>query len=56
MVVLFIGIMKVGVLTLKSHPKNQPNINFVTAWQYWLGTAKPKNVFRSTLNLCTKLL
>ena len=31
-------------------PKNpQPNINFVTAWQHWVGITKPKNVFRSTL-------
>ena len=29
---------------------------FLTAWQYWLGIAKPKNVFRSTLNFCIKLL
>ena len=32
------------------------NSMFVTAEQHWLGTAKPKNVFRSTLTLCTKLL
>jgi len=28
----------------------------MTAWQYWLSIAKPKNVFRSTLNLCITLL
>ena len=27
----------------------------MTAWQHWLGIAKPKNVFRSTLNLCIRL-
>jgi len=37
-------------------PKNPPNIYFLTAWQYWNFSAKPKNVFRSTLNLCIKLL
>jgi len=25
-------------------------ISFTTVWQYWLGIAKPKNVFRLTLN------
>ena len=34
----------------KISPKNQLNIYFVTGRQYWLGTAKPKNVFRSTLS------
>ena len=46
-----------GFLARKSHAlTNQPNINFVTAWQHWLDIAKPKNVFRSTLNLFIKLL
>jgi len=40
----------------KIPPKNQPNIYFLTAWQHWLGIAKPKNAFRSTLSLCIDLL
>ena len=42
-----------GVSDPKISPKNQP-----TAGQYCFGMAKPKpkNVFRSTLNLCIKLL
>ena len=39
-VVPYIGI--IGFLATK----NQQTIYFVTAGQYWLGTAKPKNVFR----------
>ena len=39
-------------LAQKSHaPTKQPNVYFVTTWQHFLGIAKPKNVFRSTLNL-----
>ena len=34
----------------KYHPQNQLNIYFVTSMQDWLGIAKPKNVFRSTIN------
>ena len=45
-----------GFLAKKIPPKNLPNIYFLTAWQHWLGITKPKNVFRSTLNLCIKLL
>ena len=38
-IVLYIWIIKVwGFLP----PTNQPNINFVTVWQHWLGIAKPK--------------
>jgi len=36
--------------------QNQPHISFTTVWQYWLGTAKLKNVFRLTLNTSNKLL
>ena len=32
------------------------NSYFVTSRQYWLGIAKPKNVFRSTINPSTKLI
>ena len=39
------------IIYQKIPPKNQPNIYFVKAWPHWLGMAKPKNVFRSTLNL-----
>jgi len=46
--VIYIGIIKVGVSCPKIPPTNQPNINFVTAWQHWLDIAKPKNVFRLT--------
>jgi len=57
MVVLYIWIIiRFWVSCLKILPTNQPNINFVTTWQHWLGIAKPKNVFRSTLNLFIKLL
>ena len=55
-VVLYIGIMKVLGFLPKIPPTNQPNIYFLTVGQYWLGITKPKNVFRSTLNLCIKLL
>ena len=48
MVVLYIGF---GFSFPKIPPRNLPNIYFLTAWQHWLGIAKPKNVFRSTLNL-----
>ena len=50
------GLQRFGLSCPKILPTNQPNIFFVTAWQHWLGIAKPKNVFRSTLNLCIKLL
>ena len=53
MAVLCIGIM--GVWDFFP-PTNQPNIYFMTAWQHWLGIAMPKNVFRSTPNLCIKFL
>jgi len=50
-IVLYIGIIKVWGFLPKNPPTNQPNIYFVKIWQYWLGIAKSKNVFRSTLNL-----
>ena len=50
------GSLRFGVSCLKIPPTNQPNIYFVTAWQHWLDIAKPKNVFRSTVNLFIKLL
>ena len=46
---LYIGIMK--DFGLKLSPKNQLDIYFLTLWEYWLGLAKPKNVFRSILSL-----
>jgi len=36
--------------------QNQLDICFLTVWEYWLGIAKPKDVFRSTLNCCIELL
>ena len=36
--------------------QNQPHVSFSAIWQHWLGIAKPKNVFRSTLNPSNKLL
>jgi len=51
MVALHIRIIKVWSF-FKSPSTNQPNIFtlHVTTRQYWLGIAKPQNVFRSTLN------
>ena len=34
----------------KSQSQESVDIYFLTLWEYWLGLAKPKNVFRSTLN------
>ena len=56
MIVLHIRIMKVWDFYPKVLPTNEPNIYFMTAWQHWLGMAKPKNAFGSTLNLCIKVL
>jgi len=53
-VVLFIGIKKVGDFGPKLSSQNQLDIYFLRVWEYWLGIAKPKNVFRSTLNPSTK--
>ena len=53
MLVLNIGF---GVSCPKLLPTNRPNIFFVTACQHCLGKAKPKNVLRSTLNFCIKML
>ena len=39
-----------GILAPNYYPKNQFDIYFLTVWEYWLGIAKPKNVFRSILN------
>ena len=46
--------IRFGVSCPKILPRNPPIIYFLTAWQHWLGIAKPKNAFRSTL--CIKLL
>ena len=48
--------MKVWDFGPKLSPQNQLDFCFLTVWEYWLGIAKPKDVFRSTLNLCIKLL
>ena len=55
MAVLYIGNYEgLGLLALNLHPQTIAiYIYFVTAGQYWYGTSKHKNVFRSTLNLCT---
>ena len=45
-----------GVSCLKIPPTNEPNIYSVTEWQHWLGIAKPKNVFKLTLNVCIEFL
>ena len=42
-----------GILTPNYHPKT---IYFLTVWEYWLGIAQPKNVFRSILNSSIKQL
>ena len=55
-VVLYIGIMKFGDFGQKLSPQNQLDIYFLTHWEYWLGLAKPKNVFRSILNPSIKWL
>jgi len=55
MAFIAIGIIKVRGFLQKVPPTNPPNIYFLTAWKHWLGIAKPKNVFRSTLILCIKL-
>ena len=39
----------------KLSPQNQLDIYFLTVKKYWLGIAKPKNVFRSTLNPSIKI-
>ena len=46
-VVLYIGIVKAWRLWPKILLQNQLNISTLTVGQYWLGIAKPKNVFRS---------
>ena len=38
------------VALLFSEPKNLFNIYIVTSSQHWIGLAKPKNAFRSTIN------
>ena len=53
MVVLYIGIKKVWGFLPKNLTEKSAKYYFPTAWQHWLGIAKPKNV---TLNLCVKLL
>ena len=55
-VVLYLGIMKVWEFLPQNITPKQLNIYFGTPRQDWLGIAKPKNVFRSTINLPTKLI
>ena len=45
-----------GFLAPKYHPKNQLNIYFMTSRQDWLGIAKLKSAFRSTINPSMKLI
>ena len=46
-VLLYIGIIKVlEILAWNCHPKPA----WYLLYEYWLGIAKPKNVFRSILN------
>ena len=49
-VVLYIGIMKVRGFWPQIITQNQLDIYFLTVWEYFLGIAKPKNIFRSILN------
>jgi len=59
MVVLYIEVIKVWG-SLYENPTSKPAKYLLSdsmeALVNWLGIAKPKNVFRSTLNLSTKLL
>ena len=55
-VVLYMGSWRLGDFGPKLSSQNQLDICFLTAWEHWLGIAKPKNVFTSTLNHCIKLL
>jgi len=49
--------MKVrGYFGPKLSPQNQLDIYFLTVWEYWLGIAKLKNVFRSILNPSIKIV
>ena len=53
MVVLFLYVRDhdgLGNFCTAISSKNQPHISYTTVWQYWLDIAKPKNVFRLTLN------
>ena len=50
-VVLILGIMVVWGFLHNNIDQNQPHNSDTTVWQFWLGIAKPKNVFRLTLNL-----
>ena len=45
------GSWTLGDFGPKLLPQNQLDIYFLTVWEHWLGIAKPKNVFRSTLLL-----
>ena len=48
---MYIGIMKVWDFLFQILSQNQlKNIYLVTSSHDWLGIAKPKNVFRSTIN------
>jgi len=55
-VVIYIRIKKVWDFSPKITSTNLPNIYFLTAWQNWIGIAKPKNAFKSTLTPCNILL
>ena len=46
--------MKVREFWPKIITQNQLEIYFLTLWEYLLGIAKPKNVFRSILNPSNK--
>jgi len=48
--VLYLGSWRLGISYPKISPQNQLNIYFMTSRQYFLGIAKLKNVFRSTIN------
>ena len=48
--VLCLGSWRLGISYPKISPQNQLNIYFMTSRQYFLGIAKLKNVFRSTIN------
>ena len=50
------GLQRFGICCLKMSHQNQFNIYFVTSRQEWLGIAKPKNVYRLTINSSIKLI
>ena len=46
--------MKIRGFWPKIITQNQLDIYFLTVWEHWLDIAKPKNIFRSILNLSIK--